>query len=156
VQSKIAKHPEQFKSCSNIEETLELFLFYWYLLGETEFILEDDAQLVEAAFGRIRILGNKAITTLDEPYDILHSSSLISYNNGFSAAKNYFLEKDSIFIKAAERAMLTSTNASVHGTMWETQMPPVFIETFRAIPLSKWPLSSDNSIPEELRGDVTI
>ncbi|KAF9897364.1 hypothetical protein BX616_005729, partial [Lobosporangium transversale] len=143
VQSKIAKHQEQFKSCSNMEETLELFLFRWYLLGETEFILEDDAQLVEAAFGRIRILGNKAITTLDEPF-VLH------------AAKNYFMEKDPLFIKAAERAMITSTNASVHGTMWETCMPPVFIETFRTMPLSKWPLPSGNSIPEELRGDVTI
>ncbi|KAF9176745.1 hypothetical protein BGZ49_005996, partial [Haplosporangium sp. Z 27] len=68
VQSKISSHPEQFKSYSSLEETLGLFLYRWYILGETRFILEDEAQLVEAAFGRIRILGNKAQTTLDEPF----------------------------------------------------------------------------------------
>ncbi|KAF9206524.1 hypothetical protein BGZ49_002294 [Haplosporangium sp. Z 27] len=54
--SKMAKHPEQFTSCSSIEGTPGLFLYRWYLLGETGFIFEDEAQLVEAALGRIKML----------------------------------------------------------------------------------------------------
>ncbi|KAF9380920.1 hypothetical protein BGX21_002237, partial [Mortierella sp. AD011] len=102
VQSKIASHPDQFKSYSSLDETLGLFLYRWYILGETRFILNDEAQLVEAAFGRIRVQGNKANTTLDEP---------------FKAAENYFKEKDPLFVKAGERLMLSSNNASVHGNM---------------------------------------
>ncbi|KAF9105154.1 hypothetical protein BGX27_009785 [Mortierella sp. AM989] len=142
--SKIAKHPEQFASCSSIEETLGLFLYRWYLLGETEFILEDEAQLVEAAFGRIKILGGDARTILDEPIVLL-------------ATKNYFQQKDPLFIAAAKRAMLTSTNASVHGNMWETMMPAVFAETFKSRPFSSWPLlPSNNALPNQLMGDVAI
>ncbi|KAF9383204.1 hypothetical protein BGX21_001624 [Mortierella sp. AD011] len=146
LQSKIAKHPRQFMSCSSIEETLGLFLYRWYLLGETEFALEDEAQLVEAAFGRIKMLGGNAITCLDEPIAL-------------KAAKNYFNQKDPLFIAAAKRAMLSSSNASVHGNMWETCMPPVFIETFKTRPFSSWPLLPNlpnDYIPEELKGDVTI
>ncbi|KAF9199981.1 hypothetical protein BGZ49_009819 [Haplosporangium sp. Z 27] len=55
----------------SIEEMLGLFLYRWHLLGETELILDDDALLVEAAFGRIRTLGNKAAITLGESFVLL-------------------------------------------------------------------------------------
>ncbi|KAF9995395.1 hypothetical protein BGZ79_010919, partial [Entomortierella chlamydospora] len=146
VTQKIARHPNQFTSCSSIEETLGLFLYRWYLLGETEFILEDEAQLVEAAFGRIKMLGGDARTVLDEPFVL-------------QATKNYFKQKDPLFVAAAKRVMLSSNNASVHGNLWETCMPPVFIETFKTRPFSSWPLLPNlpnDYIPEELKGDVTI
>ncbi|KAI9236014.1 MAG: hypothetical protein BYD32DRAFT_35719 [Podila humilis] len=52
--------------------------------------------------------------------------------------------------------MLHSDNASVHGSMWETCMPPIFIETFKSRPLSSWPLLANSSLPNQLTGDVTI
>ncbi|KAF9342989.1 hypothetical protein BGX26_006469, partial [Mortierella sp. AD094] len=99
VESKIAKHPQQFASLSSIKETLGLFIYRWFILGETAIVLEDEAQLVEAAFGRIKMLGGNARTVLDEPFVLL-------------AAKNYFNQKDPLFIAAAKRAMLSSSDAS--------------------------------------------
>ncbi|KAF9153552.1 hypothetical protein BGX20_004877, partial [Mortierella sp. AD010] len=143
LESKIAKHPEQFASISSIKETLGLFIYRWFILGETAIVLEDEAQLVEAAFGRIKMLGGNARTVLDEPFVL-------------KAAKNYFNQKDPLFIAAAKRAMLSSSNPSVHGNMWETMMPAVFVETFKNRPFSSWPLLPNNSIPEQLSGNVTI
>jgi hypothetical protein len=40
--------------------------------------------------------------------------------------------------------------------MWETMMPPVFVETFKNRPLSSWPLLTNTSLPDQLTGDVTI
>ncbi|KAG0010331.1 hypothetical protein BGZ80_001582 [Entomortierella chlamydospora] len=51
---------------------------------------------------------------------------------------------------------MSSTNASVHGNMWETLMPAIFIETFKTKPLFQWPLLPNNCIPEQLNGDVKI
>ncbi|KAF9993836.1 hypothetical protein BGZ79_001448, partial [Entomortierella chlamydospora] len=143
VESKIAKYPEQFASLSSIKETLGLFIYRWFILGETAVVLEDEAQLVEAAFGRIKMLGGNARTVLDEPFAL-------------RAAKNYFNQRDPLFIAAAKRAMLTSSNPSVHGSMWETMMPAVFVETFKNRPFSSWPLLPNDSIPEQLTGNVTI
>ncbi|KAG0361006.1 hypothetical protein BGZ54_009275 [Gamsiella multidivaricata] len=69
---------------------------------------------------------------------------------------NYFQVKDRLFVAAAERAMLHSTDASVHGNMWETMMPAVFVETFKDRPLSSWRLLPNDSIPDLLAGQVTI
>ncbi|KAF9991648.1 hypothetical protein BGZ80_008983, partial [Entomortierella chlamydospora] len=68
LESKIAKHPEQFASLSSTKETLGLFIYRWFILGETAIVLEDEAQLVEAAFGRIKMLEGNARTVLDEPF----------------------------------------------------------------------------------------
>ncbi|KAF9411002.1 hypothetical protein BGZ76_005402, partial [Entomortierella beljakovae] len=142
--NKMKIHPEEFSSFSSIEETLELFLYCWYLLGETTFILEDEALLVEAALGRIKILGGNARVVMDEPIVL-------------RAVQNYFKQKDPMFIASAERIMLSSTNPSVHGSQWEAMMPPVFFETFKSMPFSKWPLLPNNcTLPDQLNGDVSI
>lgn len=73
---------------------------------------------MEAAFGRIKVFGGTARAVLDEPFVL-------------KATFNYFWEKDPFLVSAAERAMLHSDNASVHGSMWEACMPPVFVETFK-------------------------
>ncbi|KAI8355366.1 hypothetical protein B0O80DRAFT_449081 [Mortierella sp. GBAus27b] len=143
LESKIADHPELFTSCSSLRETLGLFLYRYCLLDATEIVLEDEVQLVEAAFGRIKIFGGTARTVLDEPFVL-------------KATFNYFQEKDPSLVSAAERAMLHSNNASVHGNMWEAMMPPVFVETFKSRPLSSWPLLTNSSLPDQLTGDVTI
>ena len=144
VTDKMKNHPKDFTSFSSIEDTLELFLSRWYLLGETNFILQDEALLVEAALGRIKILSGNAHVIIDEPIVL-------------KTVINYFKEKDPLFIAASERAMLTSTNASVHGNQWEKMMPPVFLETFKTMPFSKWPLlPNDCAIPDQLKGSVSI
>ncbi|KAF9317536.1 hypothetical protein BG006_003362, partial [Podila minutissima] len=99
LESKIADHPELFTSCSSLRETLGLFLYRYCLLDATEIVLENEVQLVEAAFGRIKIFGGTARTVLDEPFVL-------------KATFNYFREKDPSLVSAAERAMLHSDNAS--------------------------------------------
>ncbi|KAG0014290.1 hypothetical protein BGZ81_000539 [Podila clonocystis] len=131
LESKIADHPELFTSCSSLRETLGLFLYRYCLLDATEIVLENE------------IFGGTARTVLDEPFVL-------------KATFNYFREKDPSLVSAAERAMLHSDNASVHGSMWETVMPPVFIETFKSRPLPSWPLLTNSSLPDQLTGDVTI
>ncbi|KAF8959560.1 hypothetical protein BGZ46_001744, partial [Entomortierella lignicola] len=68
VEAKNRKHRGQFSSLSSIEETLGLFIYRWAILGETAIVLEDEAQLVEAAFGRIKMFGGDARVVLDEPF----------------------------------------------------------------------------------------
>ncbi|KAG0341813.1 hypothetical protein BG005_002862, partial [Podila minutissima] len=57
LESKIADHPELFTSCSSLRKTLGLFLYRYCLLDATEIVLENEVQLVEVAFGRIKIFG---------------------------------------------------------------------------------------------------
>ncbi|KAF9275530.1 hypothetical protein BGZ88_002278, partial [Linnemannia elongata] len=137
LERKIADHPELFKSFSSIRDTLGLFLFRHNLLDATEIVLENEAHLIEAAFGRIKLFGGAARTVLDEPFVL-------------KATKAYFQERDPLLLAAAERAMLHSNNASVHGNMWETVMPSVFIETFKNRPLSSWPLLINSALPDSL------
>ncbi|KAI8595650.1 hypothetical protein EDD21DRAFT_424098 [Dissophora ornata] len=136
-------NPSLLKNVSSIRNTLALFLFRYNLLDATEIVLENEAHLIEAAFGRIKLFGGVARTVLDEPFVL-------------KAVKAFFHESDPLLLADAERALLYSTNASVHGTMWENQMPAVFIETFKNRPLSSWPLLANNTLPESLAGDVTI
>ncbi|KAI8357599.1 hypothetical protein B0O80DRAFT_292378 [Mortierella sp. GBAus27b] len=143
LESKMVEHPNLFKNVTSIRNTLALFLFRYNLLDATEIVLENEAHLIEAAFGRIKLFGGVARTVLDEPFVL-------------KAVKAFFHESDPLLLADAERALLHSINASVHGNMWETCMPPVFIETFKNRPLSSWPLLANNTLPESLVGDVTI
>ncbi|KAG0326401.1 hypothetical protein BG004_002986 [Podila humilis] len=143
LENKIANHPEHFTSCSSLRETLGVFLFRYCLLDAKEIVLEDEVQLVEAAFGRIKLFGGKARTVIDEPFVLV-------------ATFNYFRQVDPGLVSAVERAIRHSDNASVHGCMWEASMPRVFIETFKSRPFSSWPLLGNSSLPDQLKGDVTI
>ncbi|KAK3847910.1 MAG: hypothetical protein J3R72DRAFT_485549 [Linnemannia gamsii] len=64
LEPKIAEHPELFTSCSSIRETLWLLLYRHHLLGAFSTVLENDVQLVEAVFGRIKLFGGAASTVL--------------------------------------------------------------------------------------------
>jgi len=81
LERKIADHPELFKSFSSIRDTLGLFLFRHNLLDATEIVLENEAHLIEAAFGRIKLFGGTARTVLDEPFVL-------------KATKAYFQDRD--------------------------------------------------------------
>ncbi|KAG9062249.1 hypothetical protein KI688_006581 [Linnemannia hyalina] len=99
LETKIANHPEFFTSYSSVRETLGLFLYRHHLLDAPSTMLENDVQLVEAAFGRIKLFGGAARTALDEPLAL-------------KATIDYFHEKDPSLVAAAERAMLHSDNPS--------------------------------------------
>ncbi|KAF9089137.1 hypothetical protein BGX23_006905 [Mortierella sp. AD031] len=101
-------------------------------------------QLVEHAFGRIKIFHGHAVTVLDEPF--------VS-----KAVENYFVATDPYFKKAVRRQMQTSTSTSNHGSMFEQSMMNVFSEKFDARPLSEWPHQPPISdICEVLVGKVEV
>jgi len=54
LERKITDYPELFTSCSSLRTTLGLFLYRYCLLDAAEILLENEVQLVEAAFGRIK------------------------------------------------------------------------------------------------------
>ncbi|KAI9240565.1 MAG: hypothetical protein BYD32DRAFT_484838 [Podila humilis] len=111
---------------------------------ETRIVLENEAHLIEAAFGCIKLFRGAARTVIDEPFIL-------------KAVQAYFQENDPvIFAAVAVHAMLYSTNASVHGNKWETCLAPIFVETFKTRPLSSWPLLGNSTLPDSLAGDVTI
>ncbi|KAK3846791.1 MAG: hypothetical protein J3R72DRAFT_486602 [Linnemannia gamsii] len=78
------------------------FIAIVYWTDVPSIVLENDAQLVEAAFGRFKLFGGAARIVLDEPLAL-------------KAIENYFHEKGPSFVSAAEGAMLHSDNPSVHG-----------------------------------------
>ncbi|KAF9111760.1 hypothetical protein BGX30_007481, partial [Mortierella sp. GBA39] len=50
LDARLTEHPELFTSCPSIKETLGLFLYRHHLFDAPSTVLENDAQLVEAAF----------------------------------------------------------------------------------------------------------
>ncbi|KAF9323663.1 hypothetical protein BG006_001252, partial [Podila minutissima] len=99
LESKMIEHPDLFKNMSSIRNTLALFLFRHTLLDASEIVLENEAHLIETAFGRIKLFGGVARTVLDEPFVL-------------KAVKAFFHESDPLLLADAERAVLHSTNAS--------------------------------------------
>ena len=91
----------------------------------------------------MKLFRGAARTAIDEPFIL-------------KAVQAYFQEKDPVLFAAAERAILYSTNASVHGDKLETCMPPIFVEIFKTQPISSWPLLGNSTLPDSVAGDVTI
>lgn len=112
LERKIAHYPELFTSCSSLRTTLGLFPYRYWLLDAAEILLENEVQLVEAAFGRIKSFSGTARIVLDEPFVL-------------KVTLNYFRENYPSSVSAAERAMLHSDNALVQGNMWENMIVPI-------------------------------
>ncbi|KAF9297268.1 hypothetical protein BGZ74_009949 [Mortierella antarctica] len=115
-----------FKELQTVEEVLGLFLFQCLVLKKAV------PELVERAFGRIKIIDEAARTVLDEPFAL-------------KAAENYFKMRDPEFMKTMESWVQQSDRAQSHGYAWELMMMNVLTESFRAHDFSKWPLQP--SIP---------
>ncbi|KAF9202190.1 hypothetical protein BGZ59_002282, partial [Podila verticillata] len=79
--------------------TLALFLFRNSLQDETGIVLENEAHLIETAFGRIKLFRGAARTVIDEPFIL-------------KAIQAYFQEKDPVIFAAAAERVLYSTNSS--------------------------------------------
>ncbi|KAG0196539.1 hypothetical protein BGX28_010002 [Mortierella sp. GBA30] len=125
IHDKCNKYSDQFvKSIDNI---LSLLFYKRCMFGIDEVVLNQAApEFVEHAFGRIKVLGGKAVTVIDEPF--------VS-----KAVENFFVATDPYFKKAVRRQMRLSTSAPDLGTMFEHFMMSVFSETFHKRPLSEWP-----------------
>ncbi|KAF9084469.1 hypothetical protein BGX23_010490 [Mortierella sp. AD031] len=109
---------------SSIKEVLKLYLYRHRLLGVTELVLpQGKAELVEAAFGRVKLFEQEARIVLDEPFVL-------------QAILNYYRAKDPFLLAAWEGAPRYSSNPAAHGNVWEAMMPPVFVEAFKNRPLS--------------------
>ena len=110
-----------------VEEVLGLLLFQRHMFGADRLVFEEAVpELVERAFGRIKIIDGTARTVLDEPFVL-------------KAAENYFRMRDPDFVKTMKSWVQQSDRAQAHGYAWELMMMSVLIEVFETRAFSDWP-----------------
>ncbi|KAG0195105.1 hypothetical protein BGX28_002278, partial [Mortierella sp. GBA30] len=116
-----------FKESRTVEEVLGLLLFQRYMFGADKLVLQEAVpELVEHAFGRIKIVDGAARTVLDEPFVL-------------KAVENYFKMRDFGFMKTLEYWVQQSDKPQAHGYAWELMMMNVLSEAFKTRALSDWP-----------------
>ncbi|KAF9115634.1 hypothetical protein BGX30_006203 [Mortierella sp. GBA39] len=116
-----------FKELRTVGEVLGLLLFQRYIFGADRLVLQGAVpELVERAFGRIKIIDGVARTVLDEPFVL-------------KAAENFFKMRDSDFMKTIEWWVQQSDRAQAHGYAWELMMMNVLTEVFKTRAFSDWP-----------------
>ncbi|KAF9081687.1 hypothetical protein BGX23_000568 [Mortierella sp. AD031] len=102
----------------SIDSMLGLLMYQRCMFGNHDLVLKEvDPQLVEHAFGRIKII--------KEPF--------VS-----KAVENYFVAIDPYFAREVRKRMVKSTPTE-QGCVFERFMMKVFSETFNERPLSNWP-----------------
>ncbi|KAG0374250.1 hypothetical protein BGX24_010635 [Mortierella sp. AD032] len=127
LENKYRENLSIFNELQTVEEVLGLLLFQRYMFGANKLVLQEAVpELVERAFGRIKIIDGVARTVLDEPFVL-------------KAAENYFKMRDSGFMKTTEWWIRQSDRPQAHGYAWELMIMNVFIETFKTRSLSDWP-----------------
>lgn len=95
------------------------------MFGSHNLVLKEvNPQLVEHAFGRIRILKGQVVTALDEPF--------VS-----KAVESYFTAVDPYFQKEVRKRLVKATPVE-QGFVFEQFMMKIFYETFNTRPLSEW------------------
>ncbi|KAF9178381.1 hypothetical protein BGZ51_007824 [Haplosporangium sp. Z 767] len=143
LHEKCNKNSEQLQD--SVESILGLLLYRRCMFGDEKLELDQAMpELVERAFGRIKVVGRHVMTVLDEPFVM-------------KAVENYFSAKDPYFRKEIQRRMQLSDSASDHGNTWEYMMMSVFSETFKERPLSEWPHEPPISeMCAALVGDIEI
>ncbi|KAF9179047.1 hypothetical protein BGZ51_007276 [Haplosporangium sp. Z 767] len=125
LHEKCNKNSEQLQDF--VEGILGLLLYRHCMFGDEKLELDQAVpELVERAFGRIKVVGRHVMTVLDEPFVM-------------KAVENYFSAKDPYFRKEIQRRIQLSDSVSDHGNPWEYMMMSVFSETFKERPLSGWP-----------------
>jgi len=133
-------HLPAFKDLRSVEEVLGLLLFQRYMFGADSLVFEKAVpELVEHAFGRIKIIDNVVRTVLDEPFVLL-------------AAENYFKNRDSDFMKTMSSWVQMSDRPQAHGYAWELMMMSVLTDAFKNHAFSEWP--QEPLIPLFQGGDV--
>ncbi|KAF9556636.1 H(+)-transporting V1 sector ATPase subunit A [Mortierella alpina] len=110
----------------SIDNMLGLLMYQRCMFGNHDLVLKEvNPQLVEHAFGRIKIIKGHAVTVMDEPFVSL-------------AVQNYFAAIDPYFAREVRKRMVKSS-AIEQGCVFERFMMKVFSETFNTRPLSEWP-----------------
>ncbi|KAI8348362.1 hypothetical protein B0O80DRAFT_502030 [Mortierella sp. GBAus27b] len=118
------KHKDQL--VESIDSMLGLLMYQRCIFGNHDIVLEEvDPQLVEHAFGRIKIIQGHAVTVMDEPF--------VS-----KAVENYFAATDPYFVREVRRRVVKSSPIE-QGCVFERFMMKVFSETLNTRPLSNWP-----------------
>ncbi|KAG0049035.1 hypothetical protein BGZ90_007467 [Linnemannia elongata] len=131
-----------FKGLRTVEEVLRLLLFQRYMFGADRLVLQEAVpELVEHAFGRIKIIDGVARTVLEEPFVL-------------KAAKNYFKMRDTDLMEIMEWWIQQSDKAQAHGYAWELMMMNALPEAFKTHAFSDWPhdpsvLSQDCGLDEQ-------
>ncbi|KAG0060267.1 hypothetical protein BGZ89_012410 [Linnemannia elongata] len=119
------KYRDQLK-VESIDSMLGLLMYQRCMFGNHDLVLKEvKPQLVEHAFGRIKIISGRAVTVMDEPF--------VS-----KAVENYFAAIDPYFASEVRKRMVKSSPIE-QGCMFERFMMKVFSETFNARSLSEWP-----------------
>ncbi|KAF9155637.1 hypothetical protein BG015_009082 [Linnemannia schmuckeri] len=96
------------------------------MFGADRLVLEEAVpELVERAFGRIKIVDGTARAALDEPFVL-------------KAAENFFKMRDSGFMKTMESWVQQSDRAQAYGYAYELMMMSVLIEVFETRAFSDW------------------
>jgi hypothetical protein len=81
----------------SIDRMLGLLMYQRCMFGDHDIVLKEvDPQLVEHAFGRIKIIQGHAVTVMDEPF--------VS-----KAVENYFAAIDPYFAREVRKRMVKST-----------------------------------------------
>ncbi|KAK3815348.1 MAG: hypothetical protein J3Q66DRAFT_344412, partial [Benniella sp.] len=115
------------KELQTVEEVLGLLLFQRHMFGADRLVFEEAVpELVERAFGRIKIIDGTARTVLDEPFVL-------------KAAENFFRKRDPEFVKTMKSWVQQSDRPQAHGYAWELMMMSVLIEVFKTRAFSDWP-----------------
>ncbi|KAI8355057.1 hypothetical protein B0O80DRAFT_52621 [Mortierella sp. GBAus27b] len=118
------KHKDQL--VESIDSMLCLLMYQRCMFGNHDIVLKEvDPQLIEHAFGRIKIIQGHAVTVIDEPF--------VS-----KAVESYFTAIDPYFAKEVRQRVVKSTPIE-QGCVFERFMMKVFSETFNTRPLSNWP-----------------
>ncbi|KAG0026393.1 hypothetical protein BGZ81_006403 [Podila clonocystis] len=119
----------------SMDSMLGLLMYQRCMFGSHDLVLNEvDPQLVEHAFGRIKIMAGQAVTVMNEPF----VSKAVENYFVSKAVKNYFVSNDPYFKKEVRKRMVKST-AIEQGCVFERFMMKVFSETFSTRPLSEWP-----------------
>ncbi|KAI8361002.1 hypothetical protein B0O80DRAFT_422126 [Mortierella sp. GBAus27b] len=120
------KDQDQDQDVESIDNMLGLLMYQRCMFGTHDVVLKAvKPELIEYAFGRIKIFGGRAVTVMDEPFV-------------FKAVENYFVATDPYFSTEVENRMLKSSSHE-QGRVFERFMMKVFSETFNTRPLSSWP-----------------
>ncbi|KAF9968233.1 hypothetical protein BGZ73_000206, partial [Actinomortierella ambigua] len=123
LSSKYNNHKDQLED--SIDNMLGLLMYQRCMFGNHDLVLKEvDPQLVEHAFGRIKIFSGHAVTVMDEPF--------VS-----KAVENYFTANDPYFAREVQKRMVKSPLIE-QGLLFERFMMSVFSETFKTRPLSEW------------------
>ncbi|KAI8360926.1 hypothetical protein B0O80DRAFT_145835 [Mortierella sp. GBAus27b] len=120
------KDQDQDQDVKSIDNMLGLLMYQRCMFGTHDVVLKAvNPELIEHAFGRIKIFRGRAVTVMDEPFV-------------FKAVENYFVATDPYFSTEVGNRMLKSSSHE-QGRVFERFMMKVFSETFNTRPLSSWP-----------------